>query len=315
MVECIDGEVLCSECGAETKKEAGGGGNAVPPTAASATTRVCRICGVEKSIDGFYMTDHRWYLHVCKWCFCARSRERLARIRVRNLELYGYTRTPAKQEEEAKLRARNRRLYGHTKTPECAERCRLQLIERRRQAINLYGGECECCGDSDPGLLTFDHINGDGRRLSGARLVRAVLGEFEVLGYPNGKYRLLCWNCNCAMGLFGYCPHHSISTEEKPANRTREPAKYNRQFGHRRKLEFIAEYGGKCQICGEDHWEFLTLDHTNGGGIQHREGLGIGGGVSFYTWLRRQGWPKDGYRLLCFNCNGGRLKKAGTTTW
>lgn len=26
-------------------------------------------------------------------------------------------------------------------------------------------------------------------------------------GYPKDRYRLLCYNCNCAIGARGYCPH------------------------------------------------------------------------------------------------------------
>ena len=26
-------------------------------------------------------------------------------------------------------------------------------------------------------------------------------------------------------------------------------------------------------------------------------------GTGFYAWLMKRGWPKDGYRLLCMNCN------------
>lgn len=69
--------------------------------------------------------------------------------------------------------------------------------------------------------------------------------------------------------------------------------------------QLIAAYGSKCAClkCPETRTEFLTVDHVNGGGTKHRKSLGIQPGYAFYCWLRRQGFPKKKYQLLCFNCN------------
>ena len=59
-----------------------------------------------------------------------------------------------------------------------------------------------------------------------------------------------------------------------------------------------------CSCCSESHYEFLSIDHIDGGGTKHRnEDTGMGSG--FYLWLRRNKWPK-GYRVLCYNCNSSR---------
>lgn len=65
--------------------------------------------------------------------------------------------------------------------------------------------------------------------------------------------------------------------------------------------QMIEAYGGKCACvnCPETDTAFLTLDHINGDGKQHRAKVGS----HTYNDLRRKGWPKDGYRLLCWNCN------------
>jgi predicted restriction endonuclease len=57
-------------------------------------------------------------------------------------------------------------------------------------------------------------------------------------------------------------------------------------------------YGNKCACCGEDRWEFLTIDHIQGGGNKHRKGITS----SIYHWLRKMDYPK-GFRVLCYNCN------------
>lgn len=71
----------------------------------------------------------------------------------------------------------------------------------------------------------------------------------------------------------------------------------------RLKLEMVAALGGGgCACCGETEIEFLTLDHIGGGGNQHRKELGLAGS-DVWRVARREGWPREKYRCLCFNCN------------
>ena len=71
------------------------------------------------------------------------------------------------------------------------------------------GGACVCCGDSHREFLTLDHEDGRGRRkvpfdkLRGADLAIWLVRH----DFPDG-IRVLCWNCNCAVGIRGgVCPH------------------------------------------------------------------------------------------------------------
>jgi hypothetical protein len=86
-----------------------------------------------------------------------------------------------------------------------------------------------------------------------------------------------------------------------------------RQKGDNRRLreEFLREYGGRCQCpggCDIDEPDFLSLDHIFNDGAAHRKLLRRG---SMYRELKRLGWPKDRYRLLCYNCNLGRTRHGG----
>lgn len=72
------------------------------------------------------------------------------------------------------------------------------------------------------------------------------------------------------------------------------------------RLEVIAAYGGKCVCCGEATPEFMSIDHINGRGKEHRDGVMRATGQNLYAWLRANGFPKDEYRLLCCNCNLAR---------
>ena len=69
--------------------------------------------------------------------------------------------------------------------------------------------------------------------------------------------------------------------------------------------EVLDAYGGRCTCCGESTREFLAVDHVNGGGVKHRKQLRLTG-RGFYLWLKRQGFPRDEFRLLCHNCNIAR---------
>jgi hypothetical protein len=71
-------------------------------------------------------------------------------------------------------------------------------------------------------------------------------------------------------------------------------------YKRRLKLKIIEEYGGKCVCCGENRFEFLTIDHINGDGKQHRKELGAN---MLYNWLKKNNFPKDNFQLLCMNCN------------
>ena len=67
------------------------------------------------------------------------------------------------------------------------------------------------------------------------------------------------------------------------------------------RAELLFAYGNRCSCCGIDTEAFLTLDHINRDGKQHRAQARAQFGV--YADLKMRGWPKDGYRLLCMNCN------------
>jgi len=69
------------------------------------------------------------------------------------------------------------------------------------------------------------------------------------------------------------------------------------------RLKVLIHYGGnppKCICCGENHIEFLTIDHIYGGGNKHRKE--IGGGYLIHKWLIKNDFP-EGFRVLCYNCN------------
>lgn len=72
------------------------------------------------------------------------------------------------------------------------------------------------------------------------------------------------------------------------------------------KMEVLLSYGGCCACCGETKYEFLSIDHINGGGTQHRKEIGKAG-HSFYQWLKTNNYPEE-FQVLCMNCNFAKGK-------
>ena len=93
--------------------------------------------------------------------------------------------------------------------------------------------------------------------------------------------------------------------QEHPEKRALYAANQKVRFANSRR-QVLEAYGGKCECCNESIPEFLGIDHINNDGAQHRRESGLHGGGRLYYWLRKNGFPKDRFRLLCHNCNLAR---------
>lgn len=85
---------------------------------------------------------------------------------------------------------------------------------------------------------------------------------------------------------------------------------YNNNRHLERKALLVAHYSNntnKCTCCGESEVRFLTIDHINGNGSEHRKSSKCGTGSVFYDWLIKEGMP-EGYQVLCYNCNLARAR-------
>lgn len=80
--------------------------------------------------------------------------------------------------------------------------------ELRDSILDIYGRLCACCGDSTYEFLTIDHVNGGGnqhRKRAGD--TQKMYREILMSDTNRGEYQILCYNCNCAKGIYGKCPH------------------------------------------------------------------------------------------------------------
>lgn len=82
-----------------------------------------------------------------------------------------------------------------------------------------------------------------------------------------------------------------------------QQAKYYAGYREKIKFECVEAYGGSCIECGVNDPIVLVIDHTRDNAKEDREILNQRGGYKLYMDLKRRGWPKNGYQLLCHNCN------------
>lgn len=79
------------------------------------------------------------------------------------------------------------------------------------------------------------------------------------------------------------------------------------------KVEVFTHYSGgtpRCACCGEQEYQFLTLDHIEGGGREHRCELVPISQRGMFNWIKREGFPPI-FQVLCYNCNCGRQWNSG----
>lgn len=97
--------------------------------------------------------------------------------------------------------------------------------------------------------------------------------------------------CNNPYRAKGYCNTHYVQKTTKE---------------HRRII--INHYSNGeniCNCCGESIYEFLTIDHINNDGAEHRRKIGLGSRI--YLWIIKNNFPKE-FQILCYNCNCARFR-------
>lgn len=150
--------------------------------------KICTICLVDldASNTNKYSFDHAKYM--CKTCESKRAKEKYI----------------ARKE----LIREQQRIYD---------------LSCKQKVIEAYGGKCACCNENTIEFLTIDHINNDGAEdrkkngnKTGGKLYRWLIKNY----FPRGEYQVLCFNCNCSKGFFGYCPHNKPDTIVRVTRKT-----------------------------------------------------------------------------------------------
>lgn len=99
-------------------------------------------------------------------------------------------------------------------------------------------------------------------------------------------------------GALSYC-RPCMNRRGRQADKSKRNAA-SRKHARKIRQQVIEAYGGACSCCGETTYEFLAIDHVNGGGSQHRKS--VTSPLELCRLIVREGFP-DAYQLLCHNCN------------
>lgn len=165
-----------------------------------------------------------------------------------------------------------------TKCFDCSMKHRKNL---KKHQTKVYAdrkelGLCKCGAITRPGKRTCQ-----------------ICTDRNLAIYESRKERGVCNYCKNPSGGRTRCEECSVRYKEKAA---------------KLRQEVFDVYGGaKCACCGETIDRFLTLDHMNNDGSEHRRTVGR---TSVLKWLKDNNYP-PGYQVLCFNCNMGKHLNGG----
>ena len=84
----------------------------------------------------------------------------------------------------------------------------------------------------------------------------------------------------------------------------KDSKRQNIKFWKKIKDDVYSHYGSSCACCGEKEKKFLTIDHKENDGAEHRRKINRGGS-STLLWLKKNGYP-SGFQILCWNCNSAK---------
>ena len=173
--------------------------------------RVCRVCREEKFLKSFPRISNGKYRE--RQCYSCRNKKKkeagkcsVCYNKIASGKTYCEVHLEA---QRASARSRN--------------------LRYRLQALNYYCNnlpKCQCsgCDETQIEFLTIDHIGGGGnkhrreikRNQSSKRInpSGSIYRWLKKHNYPDG-FRVLCYNCNCVRGVYGYCPHETQQANEQ----------------------------------------------------------------------------------------------------
>jgi hypothetical protein len=171
--------------------------------------KICKFCNLEKDVEDFHKSSRSvdGYRSKCRVCTNIKRSDTN-----RKKQNEGYIPTYVKinlsipdnivgSERFQAYHREYRKIYKE----EIKAKKKIELERAKIEGINHYGGKCNCCGESKIEFLTLEHLHGrdKGRR---RRTGKGAWLEIKREGFPD-KYTVLCFNCNCAKGIYGRCPH------------------------------------------------------------------------------------------------------------
>lgn len=172
------------------------------------TVKQCRACNEIKPVSEFHKsgTSKDGYRTKCRICSNKVRRERLRKNKEGDFAQYDRLEIDLPDELIGDERAKAyHKEYRKLKRKEIGRKKQEEANQAKIEGIAYYGGKCACCSEDTFEFLTLEHKNG---REPGKRRRTGKWAWLEVkrAGFPD-TITVLCFNCNCAKGAYGSCPH------------------------------------------------------------------------------------------------------------
>lgn len=178
-------------------------------------TKICTKCHKELPISDFYVrkdASNSPYYSACKKCILEREK-----LNPNKKEWHKKYYQENKEYFLSKARESYNNNLGHVKEykREYGKKHKDKLLayhrelgkRQRSKFLEMYGNKCSCCGEILQEFLTIEHIQGQ----IGIKRSKKNTGQWAyakaIKEYRPDLYEILCWNCNCSKGRYGYCPH------------------------------------------------------------------------------------------------------------
>lgn len=132
------------------------------------------------------------------------------------------------------------------------------------------------------------------------------ISEFPKTGYKN-SVRAECKICYNNIRKLYYSNNREKMLLR--AQRNFHSGGREKQIENRKKQKLLVyeKYGNKCVCCGEKEIEFLSMDHVNGNGNEHRRSISKSAKILPYSWIIKNKFPSI-LQILCMNCNFAKGK-------
>lgn len=273
---------------------------------------LCPACEAPRCAESVY----------CQVCL-DKQRERQRKASQARAEVAAATDQATKAARQEAGRCVGCGVAGELFTDQRCRRCESLRLENEeglsRYAARMRVGLCGYCASVANGDKRCPACKEKRRQQTAARKAAgicldcnqsAALGDTRCVACGSKRRKSLRerWAAQTAKGLCTRCDEPFVPGLKYCVAHAEHARKLTNAKNKRYRDEIIAAYGGKCSCpgCPETRPEFLTIDHIADDGAKHRRSL-FGrnncGSAKMYAWLKKQGFPKDNYQLLCHNCN------------
>lgn len=168
----------------------------------------------------------------------------------------------------------------------------------KRYATRKNNGNCPTCGTE---IKDTNFVNCEScREFNNSKTKRYI---------KRNRENNLCVTCGKSPPVENRKRCQSCSDKRSEWYQGSETQKKDIARRNKRRDQVFNHYGAFCSCCSESEKNFLSIDHIDGNGNEHRKKINKAGST-FFKWLVDNNFPPE-FQTLCMNCNFGRYRNGG----